>query len=93
MLFNKEYYYNYIKSYESFIFIKFILIIIGFTILGFFVSDFLNFEQLKFSIISMLIGIFIGYNFYNDDKFKIEEMKMKLDLYNKIMNSDNIHKI
>ena len=40
-------------------------------------------------IIGVISGIILGYIKYRKAKIKIEEMKMKLDIYEKIINGKN----
>lgn len=85
MLFNKEKYINAINSKDTAILIKSLLIVIIFIILGFIVNSFLKADTLIVILISLIIGIAIACISYSSSQVKIEEMKMKLDIYEKIM--------
>lgn len=88
MLFDRKYYYKYICSFETISFVNYLLIIIFSTFLGFLISHIFNINILLFSLLFMLLGVFLGYIFYENNRIKVEEMKMKLDIYDKIINSN-----
>lgn len=79
MIFEKEKYYGYIKTLENITIITYICIIIITAIIGLSISK---------NLIGLIIGIGIGFligNIYTiKTKIKIQEMKWKLDIYNKI---------
>ena len=81
MIFDKEKYYNYILKLEKRIDYYYILIIAITTIIGAFTY------KIKGIIIGLIIGILIGNYITLKIKIKIQEMRMKLDLYNKIKES------
>ena len=81
MIFDKEKYYNYILKLEKRIDYYYLLIIAITTIIGAFIY------KIKGIIIALILGILIGNYVTLKIKIKIQEMRMKLDLYNKIKES------
>ena len=88
MLFNKEEYYRTIETLENMLLIKIAAIIIIFIIASVFINDIIiKTEILKVTLIAALLGIIISIPVYIKENIRIEEMKMKLDIYEKIMKS------
>ena len=77
-MFDKKLYYNYIKILENLTIIIFMLYCIILALIGTFTF------KLKGLIISIIIAFISGYPTYLFLKIKVEEMKWKLDIYNKI---------
>lgn len=75
MLFNEEDYKKYIETIESLIILKYGLLIIVISIVGFFIFKIIG------AIIGLIIGIILYYFLSIREKIKIEEMKMKVDIY------------
>lgn len=84
MLFDKEYYYNYIINLERRSYLYFFIILILFTTLFFLIGYILNSNIIIFGLLGIIFGIIFGSLSINKDRIKIEEMKMHLDIYNKI---------
>lgn len=85
MLFNKEYYYNYIKKLESTYLFKFGFTFFIISFLFVFASLYFNLDILFFTLFGIFLGLFISIYFYNIDKLRLEELKMKFDIYNAII--------
>ena len=83
MLFDKQYYYNYIIDLERRLYLYFFINITLFTIL-FFLIGYIFSNIILFSLLGFCIGCYFGLLSINREKIKIEEMKMHLDIYNKI---------
>lgn len=85
MLFSKEFYYNYIKKLENWNLFKFgfSFFIISFSFV--FVSLYFNLNVLLFTLLGIILGLIISIYIYNLDKIRIEEYKMRFDIYNAII--------
>ncbi len=85
MLFNKEFYYNYIKKLENWNLFKFgfSFFIISFSFV--FVSLYFNLNVLLFTLLGIILGLIISMYIYSLDRLKIETYKMKFDIYNAII--------
>lgn len=77
-MFDKKLYYNYIKIIENITIIIFILYCVVLSLIGVFILE------IKGLIIGLIIGFISGFPTYLFLKIKVEEMKWKLDIYNKI---------
>lgn len=90
MLFDKKKYYNYITTKENIIDINIILSIVICLIIAIIINHiFFKGDIIKAVIIGVIIGLILGYIKYRKESIKVEEMKMKLDIYNKIINGKN----
>ncbi len=85
MLFNKEFYYNYIKKLETYSIIKFSFIFFLISLTFIVIAFYFNFNIVFFAFIGILLSLFVSFYFYTKDKLKIEECKMKFDIYNTII--------
>ena len=85
MLFDKKNYYILIKLLESKRIVNIIIFIGLFATLFFLLSYMFNQNTILFSILGIFVGLLLGYIYTCFEDIKIEEMKMKLDIYEKIM--------
>lgn len=89
MLFDKKAYYNIIKRLEFQSFLIIIMFIFVFTFTGFIIAHILKTNIFLFSILGMLIGIILGTILSSKIDLQILDMKMKLDIYDKIMKNNS----
>lgn len=86
-MFNENKYKNYIENKENIAEIKIALAIVLCVALGIIINrTLLKKDTIIIGVISAIIGLILGYINYRKTRIKTEEMKMKLDLYQKIMN-------
>ena len=86
-MFNENKYKNYIENKENIAEIKIALAIVLCVALGIIINrTLLKKDTIIIGVISAIIGLILGYINYRKTIIKTEEMKMKLDLYQKIMN-------
>jgi len=88
-MFDKNTYYTYSKTLETFSMIKFAIFMIIYIVGGYLVGEYL----IKNTFIGILIGIVIGitlqYLNYLKEQIKVEEMRMLLEIHNSITNKKN----
>lgn len=84
-MFDKNAYYNYSKTLETFTMIKFGILMIIYAIIGYLLGEYI----LKNTIIGLLIGIALGiiiqYSSYLKEQIKVEEMRMMLEIHNSLI--------
>lgn len=86
-MFNKERYTNYIETKQGIAEITIVAILILSITLGIILNLIFIKKNMLLTIIPLAItGFIIGYSNYKRTIIKLEEMKMKLDLYEKIIN-------
>lgn len=86
-MFNENKYKNYIENKENIAEIKIALAIVLCVALGIIINrTLIKKDTIIIGVISAIIGLILGYINYRKTIIKTEEMKMKLDLYQKIMN-------
>lgn len=85
MIFDKRLYYNKIKTLEGIIEIKAVALFVITITIGIILNYFIfKTDVIKIISIAALTGIVIAYLYYTQKQYKVEEMKMKLDIYNMI---------
>lgn len=90
MLFDKEKYKLSISTLESIALIKFFIIIAIFCIILIALNALIfKFEIIIPIIVALILGLLTSYTTYSIDNIKIEEMKMKLDIYEIIEKRNN----
>lgn len=90
MLFDKRLYYNKIKTLEGIIEIKTVVLFVLIIVISILLNHFIfKTDIIKVVAIAALIGILFGYLYYINKQCKVEEMKMKLDIYNMIEDIKN----
>lgn len=83
-MFNKLAYYTYSKTLETISMIRFGIIILVFIIGGYLVGEYVIKNTLIGILIGLLIGIVLQYVSYLKEQIKVEEMRMMLEIYDKI---------
>lgn len=86
-MFNQKKYYKYIQIMENIAIFKYIIVVAICILIGIIIGK--GNEKIGDTvglIIGAVGGIFIYYIIYVRDMIKIEEMKMRLDIYNKVSN-------
>lgn len=87
MLFDKKKYYNYITTKENIIDINIVISAVICLAISIIINHIIiKGDIIKVAIIGAIIGLILGYIKYRKEKIKVEEMKMKLDIYEKIIN-------
>ena len=90
MLFDKERYKVSISTLESIALIKFFIIIAIFCIIIIALNSLIfKLDIIIPIIIALVLGILTSYTVYSIDNIKIEEMKMKIDIYEMIEKRNN----
>ena len=77
-MFDKKTYYSYITILDTLTTVMFMLFIIACSLVGLFVLE------IKGLIIGLVVSLITSFPVYIFSKIKVEEMKWKLDIYNKI---------
>lgn len=86
MLFNKKIYYEKVKTIENIAVLRYIFTIVLIIIIAVVINkNFFQKDVIIPIIIGIVIGLFLGYGEYNKSIIKAEEMKMKIDIYDKVM--------
>ena len=91
-MFNKERYINFIETKQGIAEITIIAILILFITTGIILNLIFIKKNMLLTVIPLaIIGFIIGYSNYKKTIIKLEEMKMKLDIYEKVMDKENIN--
>lgn len=81
-MFEKEKEYEYIKYLEKNIMFVYIVVILLFTLMFAAIFKGLGF------IIGLILGYFVAKNYTINTKIKIQELKWRIDIYNRIMSKE-----
>lgn len=86
MIFSKERYINAIEHRDTIAILRALATIAITIIIAFIINTIIHISLIILILLALIIGMCIAYNNYINEQTKIEEMKMKLDIYEKIVN-------